>query len=371
MQSFTSPTQSVVDWASFDLKTCFSKPVEYLMTLTFDPTRNAVWMVVHFQGDYEDAYAAVSLDDYKLKHLIYAPRDRFLYRYFALHSSGTRLLSFQAPLERSGDNRVTYHLSECHLCVIPIGDEAEAVATPSTTVQLYRDQEHFTSAITVCVADNFCGFGRRTNAQVGFEIDYDFETDALRVIDPSPSGATPYGLRGSLYSYSIDWQRGHYVRCCSVSVTRFELREHYEIVSGDFHDEWKFFISEGMQRCLKHCVDHLGRIYMVPYAANRMTVHTNDCELAGSIELGLSVQSLAFNTETGDVLALTSDDRLLHMPVDSVVPNTFEWLPSRHRYAPPAIDQVVQGTLGAWHAEPDSMVSLMDESLLHAVFALL
>jgi len=116
------------------------------------------------------------------------------------------------------------------------------------------------------------------------------------------------------------------------------------------------------------CIDHLGRWYLVDKHSNLLCVFSAHGDPITFCEIDGHMFKVVFDTNRGDLMILHIQNRMTRIAANSLVPNMYVWTPSKHRYAPPAVECVVGATCSANTLATDSMVSVLSNEVLFSVF---
>ncbi len=283
--------------------------------------------------------------------------------FMALHESGSMVMSFcKETLD------VQTRVGSWQLAVFAFGTEGVGHASRVGSAQLHRGNDWFWDSVIYAVGKDFNGVGWDYRSGTLFDIAFDAQSSAVSIVSPSAI-AVCEPIRACT-ALAIDQPRQRLIILCRAKLLLPCMRPHPTL-----HSVPLVMVSLGDRRdCAavrRLCLDPLGRVYLVDNHKRCVVVIGPDTRCLGGVKRWSSARDIKFDSNRGELVVLGVDNTVVSYHANSVVPHMLEWTPVRHRYAPAPIERMILSTLGAWHAEADSMVSLVSEAMLHAVFALL
>ena len=248
------------------------------------------------------------------------------------------------------------------------GTEGVGHASRVAAAQLHVGNDWFWDSVIYAVGKDFNGVGWDYRSGTLYDIAFDAESSAISIVSPSAI-AVCEPIRACT-ALAIDQPRQRLIILCRAKLLIHCMRTNTTLHSVTL-DKLSLGDHRNIEAVRRLCLDPLGRVYLVDDHEQCVVVIGPDTRYLGRVKLWSSARDIKFDSNRGELVVLGVDNTVVSYHANSVVPHMLEWTAVRHCYAPRPIARTILSTLGAWHAEADSMVSLMSEAMLHAVFALL
>ena len=127
----------------------------------------------------------------------------------------------------------------------------------------------------------------------------------------------------------------------------------------------QFFFPYGL------CIDNADRIIVSDTNNRRLQAFTHEGQYISSFDCGTpSPAGVAFEHDRG-LIAFLAGHRVHVIGANQWLPNTFVWMPYRHRYAPSSIKQAVETVTMIRSLVHESALSMVPNELLFEIFAYL